>query len=138
MSCGGRGREPMTAVDLPVAAVVTALDALAGVLLGRVVVKGRRRASFYPRYAAAAACSGPLARRRAAAVVPAAVAAAANAVMAAAASKFYTTLSLHAGWLRRVRAALDPVVARLTAATRDGSGGASLTGGPPVEGSASR
>lgn len=119
MSCGGRGREPMTAVDLPVAAVVTALDALAGVLLGRVVVKGRRRASFYPRYAA---------------VVPAAVAAAANAVMAAAASKFYTTLSLHAGWLRRVRAALDPVVARLTAATRDGSGGASLTGGPPVEG----
>lgn len=103
MSCGGRGREPMTAVDLPVAAVVTALDALAGVLLGRVVVKGRRRASFYPRYAAAAACSGPLARRRAAAVVPAAVAAAANAVMAAAASKFYTTLSLHAGWLRRLR-----------------------------------
>lgn len=124
MSCGGGGREPVTAADLPVAAVVTALDALAGVLLGRAVMGGGRRASFYPRHAAAAACSGPLVQRGAVAAVPAAVAAAANAVMAAAATNTYTTLSLHAGWLRRVRAALDPVVARLTAAIRDGSVGA--------------
>lgn len=45
----------MAAVQLAKAAAVTAMKALAGVLIGQVVEGGSRIASFSPRYSAAAA-----------------------------------------------------------------------------------